>query len=71
MRLFDHFPEDSICPVCNSNEVGKCFLMPVHGTGERLIYEAIPVHYRCLITGIADRLFYDKKMGIVYAKLGD
>lgn len=70
MRLFDKFPEERTCPVCNSNEVGKCFLIPIHGTGEGYNYEAQPVHYRCL-NDIVDRMFLEREGNFIYAKLGE
>jgi len=46
-RKFDHFPEEKICPVCDTNEDRPCILVPIPGTEEGNIMQAKPFHYDC------------------------
>jgi hypothetical protein len=46
-RKFQHFPEEKICPVCNTNEDKPCILIPIPGTEEGNIMQATPMHYDC------------------------
>ena len=48
MRTFEHFPKDTKCPVCGTNDDTPCILVPVSGTGDGRIAEAIPVHEDCI-----------------------
>lgn len=67
MKLFEHFPEPSICPICGTNEDKPCFLMPIDGTqqpGEN-ICEAQPAHTDCISENL-HKIRYNKAVGIVY-----
>lgn len=48
-RTFDHFPEEDICPICQSNDDGVTVLVPIAGTEEDSIMEAKPVHLACAV----------------------
>ena len=62
MRTFDHFPKDSICKLCGTNDDKECILVPVQGTEEDGICEAIPVHIDCvkLIYWPEENIFYQR-----------
>ena len=46
-RSFDHFPEDSVCPICRTSDDGECVLVQIDGTGDGKIAEAAPMHMSC------------------------
>jgi hypothetical protein len=50
MRTFPHFNPagDSLCPICGTNEDKETVLIPIQGTGDGNIYEAIQVHAECI-----------------------
>lgn len=54
MRIFNNFPETSICPICGENTDKQCMLVPIDdskvndGSNE----EAIPTHISCIILNI-------------------
>ena len=50
MREFSQFPEQAKCILCGSNTNKPCVLIPIDGTQEDNIEEAIPVHIDCLVT---------------------
>lgn len=64
-RTFDHFPEDSLCPVCETNNDGVTVLIPIDGTQKDSISQAIPLHLKC---AIVDR--YDKEHRLFYTQVG-
>ena len=71
MEPFEHFPQDEICPMCGTNEDKKCVLIPIDGTSDGSICEAIPVHAECARKGDlrfnrGANVFY--KVGIPYNK---
>ena len=47
-RTFDKFPLNETCPVCGTNEQGECVLIPVDGTEDGSVCEAVPVHRDCI-----------------------
>ena len=49
--IFDKFPKKSKCPICSTSNSGKCVLIPIAGTQEDGISEAMPVHLDCLDLG--------------------
>lgn len=51
-RTFESFPEDSICPICLTNDDGKTVLVAIQGTSEDGICEAIPMHLACAVAKI-------------------
>ena len=63
-RTFEHFPEDTICPICKTNENKECFLMPISDTKKGNIYEAQPTHVEC-VAQCFDRLVYNKENGYI------
>ena len=50
LRTFEHWPENSICPICKSSHDNPCTLIPKEGTQDGNICEALPVHVDCLNT---------------------
>jgi len=48
MRTLEHFPKDSICPICGNNDDKLCVLLPMAGTENDNICEALPVHLECI-----------------------
>ncbi len=48
MRTFEHFPNDTTCPVCGTNEDKPCFLILVDGTEKGDNCEAQPTHVDCV-----------------------
>ena len=65
MRTFDHFPKDRICPMCGSGEDKPCTLIPIDGTENGKICEAIPVHADCAAKG---DLRYNREVNVFYVK---
>lgn len=65
MRFFDQFPNDSICPICKTNENKSCFLMPIDGTNKGNICEAQPTHKHC-IEQMHNKLRWNKNVGVIY-----
>jgi len=66
IRYFLEFPEDIICPICNTNEKDYCVLIGIDGTGDGSIEEGQPVHLHCLIH---KDLRYNKEVNVIYHKL--
>jgi len=64
-RTFEHFPEESSCPLCGTNRDEKCFLVPIDGTQEGKNIEAQPTHVKC-ITECLDSLRYNKQVRVIY-----
>ena len=63
LRTFKHFPKDSICKICGENDDKECVLVPVDGTDDGNICEAIPIHMDCL-----SKIRYNKKIGVFYIR---
>jgi len=63
MRAFKHFPKDSTCKMCGTNDDKECILIPVDGTGDGKICEAIPVHVECIQKG---DLRFSREVNIFY-----
>jgi len=70
LRVFEHFPHESECPICNSNHDSACWLMEIDGTAHDRIVEAAPVHVECTGKYMIGRMRYNKKVGIVYCFVG-
>ena len=66
MRTFEHFPEHIPCKICGTNEDKECILIPVDGTDDGNICQAIPIHVDCLM---ADKFRFNKDVEIFYYKL--
>lgn len=62
MNIFEKFPKDNKCPICNTNKNGKCILIPVWGTQDGNNIEAEIFHLDCI------NLIYDKKHNLLYQK---
>ena len=64
MRTFKHFPEDLICPICDTNNDKECCLIPIDGTADGNICEAQPVHVDC-VTDFS-KFRYHRELKIIY-----
>jgi hypothetical protein len=63
MRTFEHYPKQSICPICGTNEDKECMLLPImeeKKEGESCC-QAHPFHTDCIFKG----LYYYKEKGII------
>ena len=58
MRTFERFPNDSMCPICGTNDDKLCVLVALAGTQHDNIIEAIPTHLDCI-----DLTYYDDISG--------
>ena len=67
MRLFDHFPEKSICPICGKSDDSPCFLMPIAYTQKDRICEAQPTHAHCIYDSL-DCFVWDRDLKIIYMR---
>lgn len=63
LRPFKHFPKDAVCRICGTNKDEECILVPIDGTGDDKISEAVPTHVNCLA-----EIRYHKNAGIFYIK---
>lgn len=70
MRIFEHFPKEKECPICNSNHDSECWLMAVDGTEDGNVVEATPVHVDCTGKYMIGRMRHNKAHGIVYCFVG-
>lgn len=48
MRIFDHFSEVSVCPICKTSDDKPCILAGIDGTEEGNIEQAMPIHLDCI-----------------------
>lgn len=50
MRIFDHFNQsgNDVCPICRTNANKATVLMPIPGTNEGNIVQALQVHWGCM-----------------------
>ena len=60
-RIFKHFPKDSICPTCGTNDDEETVLVPIWGTQEGNNCEAQPFHLGCAVATV-----YNKENGLIY-----
>ena len=65
MRTFKHFPENSLCPICNTSADWECFLIPIDGTDDDGNCEAQPTHVDCLKSNKATYRL-NRESGIIY-----
>lgn len=66
IRTFDHFPEQSVCPLCGKNTDDPAVLVEIAGTSDGSICQASPVHLWCLSN---PKLYlHDKVVGLIYAR---
>jgi len=49
MRTFEHYPENSKCPICGTSDNKECVLVPIDGTDDEYNSEAIPTHVECIL----------------------
>jgi hypothetical protein len=47
--MFEHFPFIAVCPVCNTNNDGRCVMIPIQGTEEDRNSRATVVHLACAV----------------------
>jgi hypothetical protein len=48
MKIFKHFNQESVCPICKQNTDGQAVLIPIDGTANDGICEAMQVHLNCI-----------------------
>ena len=48
MRTFKHFNKAGKCPICGTNKDGETVLIPIQGTGDGHISEAVQIHLDCI-----------------------
>ena len=50
MRIYEHFNQstDARCPICGTNEDKPVALVPISGTQEGSICQAIQMHFDCI-----------------------
>lgn len=54
MRTFKHFPKESICPICNTNDDKECILIAIAEKiehGENCV-QSHPFHLDCVIKNL-------------------
>lgn len=61
-RVFISFPDNAVCPVCNTSNNLPCILVEIDGTEHNGIVEGQPVHTMCLENG----WIFSKSVGIIY-----
>ena len=66
MKVFEHFSEGKECPICQTGEDKPCVLIPLDGTEDGNICEAVIFHKEC-VDNLDFR--YSEEMGIIYHKL--
>jgi hypothetical protein len=66
MRIFEGFPPEAVCPICKTNKDRECTLIPIDGTDDGHICQAIPVHVLCLRE---INLRYNKEVNVLYFPL--
>jgi len=56
MKEFKHMPQSSICPVCKvEGDTSSCYLIPIAGTVDGNIEEALAVHTKCISEIMAEK----------------
>ena len=63
-RTFQHFPEDSVCPICRTSDDGETVLIEIDGTSDGKIAEAAPVHLSCAVASN-----FNKVVGVIYRRV--
>lgn len=48
-KVFDAFPKNTTCPLCNTGKQGKCVLVTIAGTADGNLHNAHPVHTDCIL----------------------
>ena len=66
MRTFEHFPDNTICPICGTNNDKECILISIDGTDKGNSCHAQPVHVECLRT---NNFRYNKDVNVIYLPL--
>lgn len=66
MRTFEHFPQESKCPLCGESTDKPCTLIGIDGTSDGSIEKAIPVHVECLHEA---EYRINQKVGIIYTRV--
>lgn len=62
-RTFAHFPPETRCPICGTNDDAECLLVGIDGTVRDRIQEAQPIHLWCAVG-----TNYRKDIGILYRR---
>ena len=64
MKVFDGWPDDEVCPICNTSSQEKCVLAVMDGTGDGNICQAMPVHLGCVVKNLR----YSSKINVFYVE---
>jgi len=52
MKTFEHFPKDSKCPICGTNDDRESTFIPKYGTQDGNNCQAILVHVNCIFDSL-------------------
>lgn len=63
LKIFEEFPDQVRCILCDTNKKGKCILIPICGEQDGFNVEAAPVHLDCI------DLWYDKKASLIFQRV--
>lgn len=72
MRTFEHFPEQSKCPICDTNKDKESILISLAGTGDGKISEALHFHVDCVKGSLNNEIklkMFMKDEGLLVIKL--
>ncbi len=70
MTVWERFPDGRTCPACGTGEASPCVLVPVDGTRDDGITEAVAVHTSCLDARFVDfRL--NRESGVLYRRIAE
>lgn len=65
LRKFEHFPVDSVCPICGTSSDKECILVPIDGTQDGYNIQAAVVHFDCIVKSIV-LMQINLQAGILY-----
>lgn len=66
VHFFEHFPAESTCLLCGTNDDLPCILVGINGTAHENIERAQPIHLRCVADYRKWRI--DANIGVMYAR---
>lgn len=66
VRFFAHYPKESSCFLCGTNQDMPCILIGVDETASGGIEEVEPVHIQCMVSRSHWRM--NRGIGLLYAK---
>ena len=65
MRTFAEFPENTKCPICDTNKNSESMLVGIHGTEDGNNMRALPIHTDCLDLG------FDRTRNLIFQIVTD